>query len=379
MVYFLCMKSLDPAYEQFATLANDLGWRLAKEAPSGDDFEIVTRGGLRWSVELKALAAARTEQLTAALAAAALQARRHAGPDARPLALVYVPRLSAGMLQRLERYALEYLGDTAWGAFDSLGRMRCPALGVDQAAAHERSLIPQRRLAAERGASSPINPFTDLGQWLLKVAFAAKIPADWLQAPRGRMLNQRQFAQLAGVSPPTVTRWIKGFENLGLLQPGARKLQPGPLGLVLKRWARAANAPPPLHEVQVVSVAAHSPEKALASLLDKAPDAVLCRDSACQALGVSIVSGALPSVYLSDRSARAIERFGLRPTLAGERPGLTLVEPRFPQSIARGAVETSAGRCTDILQCYLDLLDHPARGREQADAIKARLKGLVSW
>jgi hypothetical protein len=376
MIYFVYMKLEERAIEQLRDHAEDFGWSLAAESQLGLNLELRTDRGT-WSVELKCRPVARAEQLTAALAAAALQARRHAAPPSQPMALVFVPRLSANMLEHLERYAREYLEGTAWGAFDARGVMRCPALGIEQSARDDRVASPLRRQSAPPLSGASTNPFSDLGQWLLKVAYASQVPDDLLAAPRGQIRNQAQFAQLAQVSPATVTRWLHGFEGLGLLQADARSLQPGPIRRVLRDWARAAYTRSP-RELAVVARLG-SVHKSLAKLLHEYSDAALCRYSACEALGVSIVSGAIPSVYLADWDASTLDSAGLRPALAGEQPELVLVEPRFPESVRRGAVQTSQGRCTDIIQCYLDLVDHPTRGREQADAILAKLKSFVSW
>lgn len=41
-------------------------------------------------------------------------------------------------------------------------------------------------------------------------------------------------------------------------------------------------------------------------------------------------------------------------------------QPGFPQSLERGAVIRDGVRVTDVIQTWLDVSAHPARGAEQA-------------
>ena len=51
----------------------------------------------------------------------------------------------------------------------------------------------------------------------------------------------------------------------------------------------------------------------------------------------------------------------------GEPPQLFLKQAVTPESIFRGAVEVQGAWVSDILQVWLDVSSHPARGSEQAD------------
>ena len=42
---------------------------------------------------------------------------------------------------------------------------------------------------------------------------------------------------------------------------------------------------------------------------------------------------------------------------------------RFPESTFRGAVRRDGGMVADVIQVWLDVLNHPTRGQEQAEHI----------
>jgi len=50
-------------------------------------------------------------------------------------------------------------------------------------------------------------------------------------------------------------------------------------------------------------------------------------------------------------------------------PDVYLWVPRNDESVFRGVVVKDGVPVSDILQIWLDVLQHPARGREQADLI----------
>ena len=69
---------------------------------------------------------------------------------------------------------------------------------------------------------------------------------------------------------------------------------------------------------------------------------------------------------------------GLVPVLAGESPDVILRQAPAPQSVFRGAVVADEMAVSDVLQVWLDVSEHPARGSEQADLIERRvLKKLI--
>lgn len=110
---------------------------------------------------------------------------------------------------------------------------------------------------------------------------------------------------------------------------------------------------------------------------------------ACQRLGVGIVQGAPLHLYLEQPSVQAIEALGLAPLVGARRqvqarliavaegpvsPLVLIRRPRYPRSLFRGMVWSDGVPAADILECWLDVAGHPARGDEQAEEILLRLE-----
>jgi len=72
-------------------------------------------------------------------------------------------------------------------------------------------------------------------------------------------------------------------------------------------------------------------------------------------------------------SQRMLEDLGLRRAEPGEAVDVFVREPRFPRAVFSGAVAVDGLPVSDIVQCWLDVADHPARGEEQAAQIWERV------
>ena len=91
--------------------------------------------------------------------------------------------------------------------------------------------------------------------------------------------------------------------------------------------------------------------------------------------------GAPVHFYLESVTEENLRRFGL------ERAGpdtaqLRVIEPTWPESVFRAAVRVQTRHglfvpACDIVQTWLDISDHPVRGREQADEIERDV--LTKW
>ena len=88
--------------------------------------------------------------------------------------------------------------------------------------------------------------------------------------------------------------------------------------------------------------------------------------AACDHLGFRFVSGVAPHIHLEKVSADALRGLGLRLAEPGEAADVIAREPRFPESVFRGAADHEGVRVADVLQCWLDVADNPARGEEMA-------------
>jgi hypothetical protein len=104
-----------------------------------------------------------------------------------------------------------------------------------------------------------------------------------------------------------------------------------------------------------------------ARLRGEPPPLVLGLHSACAALELGHVSGALPVVWTPTPDAAPLEEFGLVAVQPGQRTDVVLRVPRYPESLFRGVVKPGMSPVTDIIQCWLDTSHYRIRGQEQAD------------
>ena len=102
--------------------------------------------------------------------------------------------------------------------------------------------------------------------------------------------------------------------------------------------------------------------------------------AAADALGLGLVSGVPPHVYVPRLEvAGAAAWKNVRPVGPGEQPDFILRRASAAQSVLRGAVRSNGVAASDVLQVWLDVSNHPARGREQAAHIRRRvLEPLIS-
>jgi hypothetical protein len=91
--------------------------------------------------------------------------------------------------------------------------------------------------------------------------------------------------------------------------------------------------------------------------------------AAAEALGLGFVHGVQPYVYLERIEPEVLESLGFSANNVDVAPDVYLWVPRNDESVFRGVVVKEGVPVSDILQIWLDVSHHPARGREQADLI----------
>jgi len=70
-----------------------------------------------------------------------------------------------------------------------------------------------------------------------------------------------------------------------------------------------------------------------------------------------------------------LERLGVVIAERGRPADVTVRAARWPESLFRAAVRISGVPVADVIQCWLDVSSHPARGAEQAAFIWKRVLG----
>jgi len=346
------------------------GWRVDRRGPRSARLSPdlrVSRRGIVYAVEIKAGPEGRPDRLVPLFAQAVIEAGRVAGRSAAPLAVVAAPRIAPRAAAQIVRFADDYAPDAALGVidFEGLRVFKGPQL-------EDLNAEPAHRPSARAGRPRPSAPlFSDLNQWMLKVLLAPELPEGLLSAPRGRYRNASELARAAGVSVMSAFRFIQQLQLHGYLHESAPFLQLVRRADLFERWQASAQRSG--KELPVRFVLPGGPEAQLRKMLGGGR-ACLALFAAADALKLGFVEGLPPYVYVQRFGRVSLSDWkGLRLCEPGEAPGLILRAAPAPQSVFRGIVRPEGVAACDVLQVWLDVGSHPARGREQADLIRKRL------
>jgi len=246
---------------------------------------------------------------------------------------------------------------------------------------------PQSELRAPNVRARAPQLFSDLNKWMLKVLLAPRIPEVYLSAPRGRYQGASQLAEAAGVSVMSAFRFVEEFSKEGFLEPGGGVLRLVRVRELLNRWVAASQ--PRILEIPMRwvlhrgkkalwnAVRSYQSDEAIASadqLSSPRPRLCLGLFAAAEALGIGFVHGVKPYLYLERLNAAVLKDLGLSGNAEEEEEADLYVRiPGNRESAFRGVVRKDGVPVSDILQVWLDVSQHPSRGKEQADLIWRRI------
>ncbi|MDQ3262639.1 MAG: hypothetical protein M3Y59_03090 [Myxococcota bacterium] len=291
-----------------------------------------------------------------------------------PLAIVTAPHISDATAKWLGQYAETFGGGSAFGFVDHRGRFELHGPGLKEVRPGEL-----RVRAAPKPRVSDL--FSDKGQWLIKVLLARSLPGELLTAPREDFRNALTLAAASKVSVPSTYRVLEQLELQGFLDKAGGWLRLIRVEELLHRWSSAVSSKPSADIAVRWLLPPQSPRQHAALLtgisrqlqLGGTGRVVLALFSAAEALGARFVQGAPLYLYVDDAAHSVLEKLGLGLCEPGQATDVFLRVPRSPTSVFGGAVTTQAGAVsTDVLQTWLDVAHHPARGREQAERIWSR-------
>lgn len=361
-------RKLAASAEQYvADFFRSNGWsvEVPPEGPLGADL-VVQRGRRRFIVQLKALSEARPDRVLPMLSMAILQARAAAGEsrNALPLAIVFVPQASPSLAGHVERFARQFANDVPIGIISGRGEQY-----FSSAPLQSLNRWPQEPIRSSAGrAPQAINLFSDLNQWMLKLLLSWELPDGLLNAPRKQFRSGSDLAEAAQVSAMSASRFLQQLRSEGFLSEASPHLTLVRREALLRRWGAAAMRTCP--EMPCRFLLRMPAAQQMRGLLGRhAEDACLGLFAAADALDIGHVSGVPPYVHVPKLpTVGAADWPGLmaHPT---DRPDLILRQAAFPQSTFRGAVHRDGILVTDIFQVWLDVMNHPARGAEQAGLI----------
>jgi hypothetical protein len=385
-------KEKDELHEILIDLFRRSGGRVAREPVEGDlrpDL-VVDYGDKKFLIECKRSSEGRRDRLVPLLSQAVLQAQamaRHRGKPFVPMAVVAAPRISASICDQIKQFAQSYAPGVAVGIIDGEGLRAFVGYGLE-------ALNSKRQLSSRNqvGAPSPsVHLFSDLNQWMLKVLLSPQVPDSMLSAPRGEYRNASQLAEAAGVSAMSAFRLVRQLSKEGFLDDSGGFLNIVRAEELMQLWLsasrRVAKEVParwiiPGGENQLnaalksysepVGRAAQSKGRGQRSHAPKRPRLCLGLFAAAKALGLGFVHGVQPYLYIESLDDGVLRQLGLSLQDAEHSPDVHIRIPDNSEAVFRAAVHRDGLAIADILQIWLDVSNHPSRGREQADHIRHR-------
>ena len=367
------------------------GWRVFEQPDAGQGKAdlIAEHSGKKYVIEIKRSSEGRKDRLIPLVSQAILQAQEAARQmPGHPVAVAivvanYVPEAIA---EQVKQFARRHAPEIAVGVMDFEGLRSFAGHGLERF----NSERPRLGNLPSRGprASAP-QLFSDLNQWMLKVLLAPSIPDLYLAAPRGHYQGASQLAQAAAVSVMSAFRFIEEFSKAGFLEEGHKGLRVVRIEELMNRWLAA-------NQVSVSEVGVRwvlrgkknalwdavrsyvwseekQPRKARHPREQRAevhrPRACLALFAAAEALGLGFVHGVQPYLYVERIEPRILEKLGFSASSVEVDPDVYLRVPRNDESVFRGVVVNDGVPVCDVLQVWLDVAQHPSRGKEQADLI----------
>jgi hypothetical protein len=386
-----------PEYE-FEALVADLfrraGWSVHAQPNFDSQADVVAESaGKKYVIQIKRSSENRRDRLIPLLAQAILQAQvaaRRYSKSAIPVAVVASPHISDSIAAQVKEFALTHAPEVGIGVIDLEGLRIFHGFGLERFNS-ERSSLSRVHLPVEHPTSTYL--FSDLNQWMLKILLGQDIQESLLTIPRRQYRNGRMLSQAAGVSPMSASRFLRELVSQGFLDERQGLLRLVRIEELLQQWQAAsqrAGRDVPVRwiirggEEQLLSVVRsycswreanrlRRQKPRAGRIAEPAPRVAIGLFGAADLLGVGFVHGAVPYLYLEHLSVSALEQLGLSVEDAKGQPDAYVRVPENKEAVFRAAVQHQGVPVSDILQVWLDVSKHPARGKEQADQIWKRI------
>lgn len=348
---------------------------------------IVEGGGRKYVVEIKRSSEGRRDRVIPLLSQAILEAQASARlfPEAVvPVAVVGAEHFPPAVVDSVQKYADRVAPQMVVGLVDAAGLRAFWGHGLEILNARPSS--KENRTRRQIAGQSLPRLFSDLNQWMLKILLAESIPEDLLSAPRSRYRNPTELAKAAGVSVMSAVRLVHQLENDGFVDPDEESLALVRIPELLGRWSTRRES---AREFPVRWLVKRD-RSAFAELLKpysagtasigqpqagrrRQRRACLGLFAAAEALGFGFVHGVPPHIYMERFEPAVLEKWGLSLEGAEHSPDAFIRIPANPEAVFRAAVVKDGVPCADILQVWLDVSEHPSRGKAQADEIARRV------
>lgn len=360
------------ALQRVAGLFESEGWKVLANEPGSTGLDLVVRRrDKRYGVVLKATSEGRADRVIPLLCQAVLEARAYAlqSRGSIPLAVVHVDHAPRALIANVMAFAREFAAEVAVGFVSAEGASEFLGEGLEGL----NVSAPFRPRQVKGTQIRTDNLFSDLNQWMLKVLLAPELPEGMLNAPRGQYRNGVELARAAQVSAMTASRFLQQLRRERFLLESEEFLTLVQREELFERWSSVApygTADLPARFLVNIQI-----EDRVRELLNKVEgDACLGLFAAADGLRVGHVSGVPRYICVRRMPRFDLMSPGINPWNAlqpfpREAPHVLLRVARFPESTFRGAVRRDGVMVADVIQVWLDVLNHPTRGQEQAEHI----------
>jgi hypothetical protein len=366
------------------------GWRVRRPPPARDmgaDL-VLDANGKKYVVELKVASEGRRDRLIPLLSQAILEARALAQqfPEpALPLAVVAAKHIPASVAGQIKQFAERYAPEAGVGVIDAEGLRAFAGQGLEGLDAK-----PPRRAARDIASPQRVpDLFSNLNQWMLKILLGQRLPEPLISVPRERIRNASHLAGAARVSVMTASRLVNQLANQGFLDESEEHLRVVRVGELLDLWVSAnrqaakevsarwiiKGGP---HQLQSAlrkyasprnSSLKHSRKQRSGDTTKVLPRCCLGLFAAADALGLGFVHGVPPHIYLERLALDSLSRLGLAVDHSNRPADVYIRIPDNREAVFRASAVREGVPVSDVLQVWLDVSTHPARGREQAGEI----------
>jgi hypothetical protein len=375
------------------------GWKVREQVriDDGSPDLIAVHGGKKYVIEVIRSSEGRKDRLIPLVSQAILQAQevaRRQPAHLVPVAIVVADYIPESVAQHVKQFARQHAPDVGVGVMDLEGLQTFEGHSLEQL--NSKRPGTRRGISQGHGASSP-QLFSDLNQWMLKVLLAPSIPERYLSAPRGRYQGASQLAGAADVSVMSAFRFIEQFSKAGFLEEEQEGLRVVRSEELMTRWL--ASNQRSVSEIGVRWIlrgkknALWDAVRSYVSSQKKQPRkhghshdqpyevnrqrACLALFTAAEALGLGFVYGVRPYLYLDRIEPKLLEKLGFSANSIEVDPDVYVRVPWNDESVFRAVVVNDGVPACDILQVWLDVAQHPSRGKEQADLIWRRILAPV--
>lgn len=369
------------------------GWRVEEQPDGGQADLLVESGGRKYVIQVKRSAENRPDRLIPVLSQGVLQAQsaaRHLSKTVIPVAIIGSPYISPSVAEQVKRFAASHVPDVGIGVMDAQGFRSFHGFGLEKFNS-ERSVSSEAELPPQW--ESPSDLFSDLNQWMLKILLGQNLPESLLSIPRGEYRSGRQLAEAGGVSPMSASRFLRQLSSEGFLDKLKAPLRLVRVEELMRRWVaasyRSAREVPVRWMIRGGKDQLQSAVRSYLSRLEDnrprkgkqrsvrlagtAPRICIGLLAAADALGFGFVRGAAPHIYLEQFDAVALDQLGLSAPQSEGPPDAYIRIPENKEAVFRSTVRHNGVLVSDILQVWLDVSNHPTRGKEQGHEIWRRV------